>query len=195
MTQKLPVVRIGDRVKIITSKFIKRIGYPLIWTDIADEVRVDPRTMQAYRLLTGQKPEDSAKQSLQFLLKSKLPTDEIPNDLVRAIARMRVEEMNFGGNERQIIYKTTRADKAGLWWDTDNECADYTGQVLEVIGKRLAKTGTRFPPTSGRGSYDEEDWYEDGGLENCKTHIILKTDAGEIERINVELHTRKPKVK
>jgi hypothetical protein len=183
ISSKPPIIRVGDRVKVINNKFIKRIGYPLIWTDIADEVRDDPRTLEAYYVLVGIPKASLAKAAL---FSSKL-SDDIPFDLVRAVARMRVEEMAFGGNERQIHYKITCPKKSGLWWNTEDEVADYTGQILEVTSKRLAKTGTRFPSASGRSSYDDEAWYEPGGLEHCKTHIILGTDAGEIESINVEL--------
>ena len=195
---KKQVIRVGDRVKIITSKFIKRVGYPLIWTDLIDEVRKDPRTLAAYKLLMDTPPKQTAAaitgHDLAWLLKHDDEADQIPFDLIRAVARMRVEQREFGGNERQLHYKKLRLAKAGLFWSsvTDDECADHTGQVFEVIGKKVVKTGIRFPAVGGQDSMGEY-WEEPGGLEDCKTHVLLNTVAGWIEQVNVWLeYWRKP---
>lgn len=192
---KKTVIRIGDKVKIVASKIVKRVGYPLIWTDIADEVRKDPRTIAAYRLLTT--PVDStAVPAVSTAVRHKLDllagseADSISDEFVRVVARMRVVEIKFGGNERQIIYKKTRSDKAGLFWSSsdDNECADYTGAIFEVTDKKVVKTGTRYPASGGSGGFWQEyDDYEPGGLADCKTHVLLYTSAGWIEEVNVAL--------
>lgn len=155
---KAPVIRVGDRVRVLRDRFIDRIGYPLIWGMLTDEVESDPRTAEALRVLgwTGRR---------------------MPQEFVRAVAKMRVEERGFGGRERRIFYH----EPGGF--------DQWQGSVLEVYGKRFAKTGTYFPPAGGVNSYDGEEWYEPGGLDDCKTHIILSTSAGDIEACDVELLT------
>lgn len=37
------IIRVGDVVNMKpTTKFIKRVGYPLVWTDLIKEVEDDP---------------------------------------------------------------------------------------------------------------------------------------------------------
>lgn len=201
------VIRVGDRVKIIDSKFIKRVGYPLIWTDIVDEVAKDPRTLKAWALLT--KPQAPSSEpldkitlpgALEAITTPTLPVlslvhaePNIPPDFLKAVAKQRVREMNFGGSERQLIYLKTRVDKTGLFWSSDNECADYTGQIFEVHAKKVVKTGTYRPARGGRGSFwDEHDEYDPAGLDDCKTHVLLQTHGGWIEDVSVELYKRAP---
>lgn len=196
---KPKVIRKGDSVKVITSKFVKRVGYPLIWTDLVEEVEKDPRTQAAWDLLTRAQPCDAETPSITLV--DKLFHDfksNIPWDFLAVIAKQRVREMNFGGNERQLIYMRTMTKPRNtffglLWAPSADEVPDCTGRVYEVIGKKLAKTGTYYAPTSGTsGYYEPEDWYEPGGLEDCKTHILLETHVGWIEAVNVELVKRAP---
>lgn len=153
------VIKVGDKVRVLRDRFIERVGYPLIYGMLTDEVEADPRTAEALRVLgwTGKR---------------------MPNEFVIAVAKMRVQERGFGGRQRQIIYEPPGG--FGRW----------PGTVLEVYGKRLAKTGVYYPPSGGVNSYDGEEWYEPGGLGDCKTHIILSTPAGEIEACDVELVKR-----
>lgn len=158
-------IRVGDKVRVLRDRFIKRIGYPLVWYDLMDEVEADPRTAEALRVL------GFAVGGLDFAKPS------MPREFVTAVAKMRVEERGFGGGERQIFYE----EPGGHAWRRE-------GSVWAVRAKRTAMTGTYYPPRSGR-SYDGEPWDEPGGLENRKTHIILTTVAGEIEACDVELVT------
>lgn len=79
-------IRVGDKVRVLRDRFIKRIGYPLVWYDLTDDVEADPRTAEALRVLgwTGRR---------------------MPREFVTAVAKMRVEERGFGGRERQIFYE------------------------------------------------------------------------------------------
>jgi hypothetical protein len=173
------VYRIGDEVRILNARWIERVGYPLIWTDLIEEVENDPKTLDALsalgfftkRSLFDGKP----KINLQFL---------------RAVAMMHVEQRGFGGNERAIIYEKheyplRKVTDSFLTIRTASDI-DYTGFKMEIIGKRVAKTGTYYPPSGGYDEYSGEYDYQDGGLMNEKTHIILKTVRGEIEACNVE---------
>lgn len=191
---KHKIIRVGDYVKIITSKFIKRVGYPLIWTDLIDEVEKDPRTLAAWDLLTRpQACEVPANNDLRIVFKS---SNHIPFEFIKAVAKERVREMGFGGRERQLIYKKTMTQGVDtvfgkLWIPTEDAAPDCTDQVMQVCGKKLAKTGTYYGPV-GAGSFNDDYDYEPGGLDNCKTHILLETNTGWIEACNVELIKRAP---
>lgn len=167
--------RVGDRVRIVNSKFVKRVGYPLIWYDLMDEVAKDPRTLQAYDLLTGRNAV------LEFEITGNA---NLPRYFLQAVAKLRVEERSFGGNDRQIFYYPTVAP--GTLHGPD-EYSDLTGHYTFVEGKRVVKTGKRYPPSSGMSGWEcPEYWEESGGLENEKTHVLLLTHLGEIEACNVE---------
>lgn len=164
---KKQVIRIGDKVEIVNAKWIDRIGYNLIWTDLIDEVESDPRTFEAMKAIgmwDGPGIFDT------------IPS--VPFDLVRVIAKYRVKERDFGGNERKIHYHTGK-----FGWDGP-------GIKLEVVGKRIAKTGIYFPPSGGGYDSWNGEYYDidSGGLTDCKTHIILKLQNGyEIEACDVKL--------
>lgn len=181
---KKHVYRVGDKVRILRPNWIARVGYPLIWTDLIDEVEADPRTAAAMTALGFGGFEPNI-----FNLKAKFD-----KQFVRAVAMLRVEQRGFGGKERQLIYEkpldpalstVCTAVATGVF---RMHTTDYTGYGMRVNSKRTVKTGTYYPPTGGRTySYDgEEDWYEPGGLLDAKTHVLLTLDRGEISTADVE---------
>lgn len=165
------VIRPGDKVRVLRDRFIERVGYPLVWWMLEEEVENDPRVHEALRVL--EIPGFTAADNANFP-SAIADAAKVPRAFLIAVAKMRVEERGFGGRERQIFYE--KQGGFGRW----------PGCVLEVYSKRIAKTGSYYPP--GRGystmSYDADP--EPGGLENCKTHIILMTASGEIEACDVE---------
>lgn len=171
---KKDVIRKGDTVRVLRPRWVKRVGYPLIWTDLVDEVRGDPRSAEALKVL-GLPDNDL--------------NDERISDFVRAVARARVKQRGFGGNERSIHYLRVVSKDEDPLALVASDCVPshgYVGRKLVVTGKRVVKTGTRFPAWSGRSGPDYEYDYEPGGLDNCKTHVLLTTWAGEIEVCDVE---------
>ncbi len=148
------IIRPGDRVRVLRDRFIERIGYPLVWTMLLEEVEEDPRTRAGF-------------EALGF-------TGKIPRRFLYEVAKLRVEQRGFGGRERSIHYEPPGG--YGRW----------PGAVLHVRSKRTANTGTYYPPTSGCYGPDYEWDSEPGGLADRKTHVILITDAGEIEACDVE---------
>lgn len=171
---KKNVIRIGDTVRVLRPKWVKRVGYPLVWTDLLEEVRSDPRSAEALKVL-------------------EISTAELTNEkishFVRAVALARVEQRGFGGNERSLHYMKMGGEDDSILDVIGLDCVPCHGHVgteFEVLGKRIVKTGKRFAPWSGRSGPDYEYDYEPGGLENCKTHILLRTYAGEIEACDVE---------
>lgn len=163
---KKHVYKPGDKVRVLRDRFIERVGYPLIYGMFMEEVENDPRVAEALKALeypTGGLPGGKIN---------------IPHYFQIAVAKMRVEQKGFGGNERKIIY------------EPEGGFARQPGQVLTVYSKRVAKTGVRFPSRSWYDSYGGGYDYEQGGLDDCKTHVLLMTDSGEIEACDVEFVRR-----
>ena len=190
-----PVIRTGDRVRIVTSRFIKRVGYPVIWTDIVRDVADDPRTLAAYHFLdtkasTLDLNDFPVKTNVKFPDDDNLyMSDPLYRQFARVVAMKRVGQMGFGGNDRSLHYYKTVERVPGLGLvniDTDEERLDMTDHIVTVIGKRVVKTGKRFAPWHG-ASYDGEYDWEPGGLENEQTHVLLDTPHGLISRDDVEV--------
>lgn len=155
---KKTVYQVGDRVKILEPKWVDRVGYNLHYQDLIDEARDDPKTAEAYRILMGEP---------HGLWLSK---DKIPYYFVITVAKLMVEQRNFGGPERKIHYRPGNSI--------------YRGAVLEVTRKRVVTTGVRCPGyIAGYG--EDQEWIS-ASLEDRKTHVLLLTEAGEIEACNVE---------
>ena len=175
---KKQVIHIGDTVRIVRSRLIKRVGYPLVWYEVLEQVEKDPKVLEAYRVLTGR--SSTVKGALIAV------GTRVPGFFAKAAAKVYVEQHGFGGKERSIHYWPQSAK--GELWDA-NKAPDLTGFVFPVTAKRLAKTGIRFPASGGQYG-DGEYWDEPGGLDECKTHILLKVDGYEIEACDAELVTK-----
>lgn len=166
-TKKKPkkdVIRVGDFVKVLDpTKFIERVGYSLIWTDFYDEMQDDPRVSEIAHEL-------GCSGSAFYAL-------------CKAAAMGKVVKNKFGGNERKIIYTNDlkenllvdRIDVGDYYYDY------YLTYKFRVTEKKIAKTGLRFP-----SRYYGEDDYDIGGLDNEKTHILLKIEGKWIESIHVQ---------
>ena len=186
---KKQVIRIGDTVRIVNSKAVRRVGYPLVWFDLMHEVEEDPLTRQAYNLLAGPQETVQGGPFANITVKD----FELPRYFLKACAMLKVEQRRFGGNTRSLHYYTL-APK-GECFVTDTHAPDMTGEVHEVHSKRVVKTGTRFAPRSGvTHTYDGPDyWDEPGGLDDMQTHVLLMLQGYEFEQCNVELVKRAPK--
>jgi hypothetical protein len=186
-TTKKQIIRVGDTVRIVNPRWVKRVGYPLVWTDLVDEVQADPRTREALVVLGIYAQQQAAAPPTKLVFDT-TDTEEHDREFVRAVAMLRVRQRGFGGDVRAIHYCPVADDAHDplLLLSSDQvPHHGYVGREMEVVGKRTAKTGTRFP---GYGcGYGEDYEYEPGGLDDCKTHVLLKTWAGEIEACDVEL--------
>ncbi len=156
-TRRKVVYREGDTVRIINSRFIKRVGYPIVWTDLIDEFQTHPKIHEAAALLGV----------------------VVTRDFVVGAAKAAVRARGFGGRERSIHYHRTVPD-GEIYTSTDGR-PDYTGRTALVYSKFTRMTGTYFAP----GGYEDD--YDPGGLDNQKTHVILRTNLGDIEVCDVEL--------
>jgi hypothetical protein len=148
-----PVLKVGDSVRIIVPILVKRVGYPLVFTDLIKEFEDDPRIDQAMKLL-GLNP--NARFSKR--------------DFLQGVTKSAVRSRNWGGSQRTIHHI---------------EAKYLHGQVVEITGKRTAKTGTYYPPSGGYNSWSDEYDYEPGGLSDMKSHILLDFYGGTIESCNV----------
>lgn len=149
--------KIDDKVIVTNPEFVTRVGYPMSYED-------------AYKYI-----EQNYVQDIEDLLETKLFKIEQRNEFLRAImcsptkdknfnqimhgmARIYLDSKGHGGKERSIHIITK---------------PEMLGKVYMVIGKRVVKTGTYYGPWS-HCSYEGEWESGSGGLDNCKTHIILE---------------------
>lgn len=168
--QKKHVYRIGDVVRIVEPKFVERVGYPLIWPMLMEEfeAKLDQVRDAMQLAVYGGVLEDEA-----FMSKS-METNATDRDFLKGVCMAAVRMRGFGGDERSIYYH-----EAGMFEHS-------RGLETVVHRKRTVKTGTRFAGHATY-SYEGEYDYENGGLNNEATHVLLYTDWGEIEACNVEL--------
>ena len=88
----------------------------------------------------------------------------------------------------------TRASNERIWsWKEFSTY--YENYVGEVHSKKVAKTGKRRPMRCGHTDrYDgPEYWEEPGGLDDCKTHVLLNVGSCWFSQDDVELVKRKAK--
>lgn len=180
---KKQVIRIGDTVRVVNNRAIERVGYPLIWYDLIEEVEADPRTLAAWDVLTGRTQHESGL----------LAQRKLPRYFSKAVAMLRVEERGFGG-DRQIIYASAEKNSLGiegqLHWDRFSSY--YNGYEGLVLSKKVAKTGKRVAACGGVDSQGEY-WEAPGGLDDCKTHVLLGVGSCWFAQEDVELVKRKAK--
>lgn len=172
------VIRVGDTVRVVRSRFIERVGYPLVFTDLRAEFENHPRLEEALKML-GVMGENNHRQAFAI------------RDAVDGLAKAAVRFRGWGGKERRIHYKSTRASPDDFDFDFSDTSSqvDCTGLETEVLAKKVRMTGDYYPPWSGR-SYEGEYDYEPVGLSNRKAHVILTTSLGDIEACDVELVRR-----
>jgi hypothetical protein len=137
------VIRVNDIVKIVTPEIFIRCGYPFDQIAATDHL-VDHYAEDVQALIT--KIDPNAKYPRRF------GSGKDFRDLCGRIARIVATRDGFGGWTRSL--HTERKE-------------EWTGLRCQVRAKKVHKTGNYFPPTGG------DEWYEPGGLDNEKTHVIL----------------------
>jgi hypothetical protein len=159
------IIKVGDVVEILNPLFIKRVGYKLHPADLYEDIATDPATSKALDDLGIKHDLGTARFGFAGHPKK---YDGFANSrefeaFVRAVAVLKTVQANFGGNTRELIYRT-------------EDLSEYQNKRVRVIGKRVAKSGTRFPPSGGVDAQDGEYWYCPGGLTDCKTHVLLSIE-------------------
>ena len=176
---KKTVYRPGDVVRVVNSRFIERIGYPLVFTELRAEFENHPRLEEALKML-GVMGENNYRHTFAI------------RDAADGLAKAAVRFRGWGGKERRIHYLGTRAhaaDDFDLDFTSTGTQTDCTGQETVVYAKKVRMTGDYYPPWSGQ-TYEGEHDFEPGGLSNAKAHVILTTGLGDIEACDVELVRR-----
>lgn len=142
---------------------------------LEDEVYGNPRLREAMAIFgMGDGPETKKMQTvlaMDILPMAAYSSDPMTRDFATGVCKALVRHRNFGGKSRQIY----------------TEIGELLNRTAEVYGRRVVKTGTYYGPSGGYDSYSGEYDYEPGGLTDRKTHVLLRTDGGEIEAVNVEL--------
>jgi len=141
--------KVDDRVVITNPILVDRVGYPLTHND-AKEI-VEREYEESIRSLLEQTGLYKISEYAIFT-RQWPPCGRAYNRLISALASMYLEVHKFGGKERKLY---------------THEEHNLLGYHFTVKDKRIVKTGIYYSPGG-----DAEDWYP-GGLDNCKTHILL----------------------
>lgn len=152
------MIPIGSKICIINPLRVIRVGYPLSMDDAIAHVKLNMSDAIKSMLTQVGLYKNIEDKVLKFQIYQEWPPiDKVGrktyNEIVKALAYEYLHQTGFGGKERTIHVK---------------EYLDYQGKILTVANKKVVKTGTYYPPGG-----DAEDWYP-GGLDNCKTHVLLK---------------------
>lgn len=165
---KRHVYREGDCVRILRGdRMIHRVGYAITPDTVRDEVAASQGFKDALVAL-GMDPHREGRAYRRLL---------------SAACYAEVERRGFGGRERSIHYKEV-VPYGEL--HTHDQMWDVSGREARVEGKYVVRTGKHYPPCSWT-SYEGEHDYEPGGLEDAKSHVILRTTYGDFEACDVEL--------
>lgn len=152
------VIRIGDRIKVITPLFVERVGYPLSFKDgceKAEELYSD----KIKSFLDDLFPKESSKIKGMILSVDTAWNKTVVYDkIVKALAYYYLQIEGFGGKERKLFLK---------------ERPRFKDDYFYVSNIGIFQTGTYFPPSGVYDYFGESDW-EPGGLDNRKTHKILQ---------------------
>lgn len=185
--RKSKYARVGEFVWVVMPKEFVRCGYPLsikgIMNDRFQEIEIHVQRMYA---ALKEKPmptpqpvwTNEAQVDSWLSLEANEVSDmsaTVHGMLSAAVAAWMLEAEHFGGKERQIFEQKNyllgeRPDSPWL-----------------VIGRKLVKTGERYPSWSYYSSYTGEYDYEPGGLENEKTHCVysLQRDGVKVKVLAV----------
>lgn len=184
---KQHVYKPGDRVRILRPRLIMRVGYPLHYKELRAEAA------ELLQVIS----QNNGMSQLGFRHSSY--TRNPPKDLVEGLTKALVLDRGYGGPERSIHYYPIGrpVPEGDLWtmaiasdWTEDYQLQprmDPTGKIALVEAKYTRKTGTRVAGGSSTDWESGHQEWENGYLENEKTHVILRTTYGDIEACDVEL--------
>jgi len=160
------IIRVGDRVKILTPNLFIRCGYPLGIQDMIKEIdqcfgtfiedmlrSAGKGDKMVFRDQNGKYP-DRPEDMIVFESEEK---GRDYRDIARILAYERLKLKQYGGNTRSIHTETID---------------DLKGKVGKVIEIRFVHTGTYQRGYSGY-SYEGEYDYEPSYLSDEQTHKIL----------------------
>jgi hypothetical protein len=150
---KRNIIRVGDFAEITNPEVFVRCGYPLTTDSIIRNHMTEDDARRVDRFLN----EMGVGISVDFLAGRGKEYDAVFDKIISAIARYKMSELGWGGNERTIH---TRRDESLL----DKKFK------FKVVGKRVVQTGKRIP--GWYSSYDQEG--ESPSFKSTGSHVILK---------------------
>ena len=87
----------GDTVRIVNPKFVKRVGYSLVWTDLVEHIR------NTHEKNTGLLLRSKLHQSMSLLNLDPRDPRQL-KEFINGVAATEVVKRKFGGNERSLVY-------------------------------------------------------------------------------------------
>lgn len=150
MGNNKPIIRVGDRVKIITPMIVERIGYPLTPKMVLEELNTPENRQRVIDMLQDfELPVDHIR--FDVFAGNILP--EQVEGVLKIISYYTVRTRNFGGTERNLYRK---------------DYPDLKDTSIHVDGKKIVRTGNRVP-----GYRCGDDW-EPSYLDKPKSHVLLR---------------------
>ena len=166
----LPRIEVGDSVRVVVPRFVARVGYPKQVEDYLPQVDGEAAKLNVF--LQALRPDDHkwrARTHSRGVWHEQHPAwvservfDRIRKDVAYSLA----QADGFGGRERSIH------------WTERPELAGATVRVCEV---RVVNTGMYYPASTayyGSGSHEYD--YEPGGLDDRRTHRLLRLALPQI---------------
>jgi len=175
---KKRVFRPGDKVRIVNPLQVERVGYPktvmMCFNELCESLN------ENHLEKTFKFNSCKLNQALEILGLPILQNQRERDRVIYGLAQYKLAADGFGGKERSIHYVQHSNEQIS------NFTHDYLqNRITEVVSKRVVKTGKYFGSSGGR-DYDGDYWFEPGGLEDMKTHILITTELGEFEERNLE---------
>ena len=155
------IIRAGDYVRIKQANMFIRCGYSYSFGIALEEVQQKYKDA-IQQFLKQFDMEDKPHLGIEITRKGKRYYGYAHEKIERALAYALVQKKNFGGNVKAIYCE---------------HHPELTGELVQVIEKRVVRTGTYYPPSGGYDSYSGEYDWEPGGLDNMDTHKILKINV------------------
>lgn len=154
------IIRVGDRVKVVTPTFFLRCGYPITIDEEADRVLEEHQAAISKFLQETVKcssfyPEGGY--SIHFVVDEHMHR-KASREIARSLAYIRCKQKGFGGKQRQLHTE---------------ERPDYKDQEGTVRKIRYVKTGEYVPACGGGYNPWGECDYDPPYLAEDKTHKIL----------------------
>lgn len=146
-------IRVGDAVRVVVPRFVKRVGYPKSVDDYVEELR-----SKYSGALDALLREVLSHKGRALALRSWVP-ERVRTRMEQEVAYVMAKADGFGGKERTIHFE---------------DRPEFEGKKFWVQGMRSVFTGTYYPPCYSPPSYDEMYGdYEPGGLSNPKCHRLV----------------------
>jgi hypothetical protein len=176
---------VGDHVTVTNPEFITRVGYPMSYEDAYNHI--EKNHLADIDNFVDSKILKLSKVRSDIFFSERVPKtlDKSTQKIISALACIYLDANGHGGKERSIHVESK---------------PDMQGKTFEVLSKKVVKTGTYYPPWSQQDYNGEWDGGP-GGLDNCKTRIVLelqdytmhwnfknKWDGCWIESCNVRLN-------